>query len=71
MKIIERIGHKTPKKNKVIGIITTGLATASLVIAESGLVDNRPILKISLQVLAGKLGVVSLYQAQKVDGTDK
>lgn len=67
MNIFNRIGRKTPKKNKVIGIITTGLATASLVVAESGIVDSKPLLKLALEVLAGKLGVVTLYNAQKVE----
>jgi len=70
MKLFERIGRKTPKKNKVIGIITTGLATASLVVAESGVIDSKPLLKLGLEVLAGKLGVLSLYQAQKVEKND-
>jgi hypothetical protein len=71
MKLFERIGRKTPKKNKVIGITTTLLATASLVVAESGLVDNRPILKTGLELLSAKLGAISVYQAQKVDENDK
>jgi hypothetical protein len=71
MKLFERIGRKTPKKNKVIGITTTLLATASLVVAESGLVDNRPILKMGLELLSAKLGAISVYQAQKVEENDK
>lgn len=67
MKLIDRIVKPTPKKNKVIGRITTVLGVASLVIAESGLVDNRPLLKLGLEVLSAKFGVVSIYQAQKVE----
>ena len=65
--IISRIGKKTPKKNRLIGKITTVLATASLVVAESGVVDNKPLLKLGLEVFAAKLGVITLYQAQKVE----
>jgi hypothetical protein len=65
--MFRRIGQKTPKKNRIIGQITTVLATASLVVAQSGVVDNKPLLKLGLQVLAGKLGVISLYNAQKVE----
>lgn len=65
--VINRIGQKTPKKNKLIGKITTVLATASLVVAESGVVDNKPLLKLGLEVLSAKLGVITLYQAQKVE----
>ena len=65
--IFNRIGKPTPKKNKLIGKITTVLATASLVVAESGVIDNKPLLKLGLEVLAAKLGVITLYQAQKVE----
>lgn len=34
MKILDRIGAKTPRKNRIIGQITTALATASLIVAE-------------------------------------
>ena len=72
MKLFDRIGAKTPRKNRIIGQITTALATASLIVAESGVIDNRPLIKLGLQVLSAKLGVVSLYHAQKVeDGSDK
>jgi hypothetical protein len=65
MNILKRIGEPTPKKNRIIGQITTALATASLIVAESGVIDNRPLLKLTLQVLSAKLGAVSVYQAQK------
>ena len=67
MKLFRRIGQPTPKKNKIIGQITTFLGVASVVIAESGLVDNRPVLKLGLEILSVKFGGIALYNAQKVD----
>jgi hypothetical protein len=66
MNLIEKIKAKTPKKNKVIGQVTAVLGAVSLAVAESGAVDNRPMLKLGLEVLAVKLGAVSVYNAQKV-----
>ena len=66
MKFLEKIKAKTPKKNKVIGQVTAVLGAVSLAVAESGLVDNRPLIKIGLEVLSVKLGVVAVYNAQKV-----
>jgi hypothetical protein len=67
MNIIERIKEKTPKKNKLVSQITTVLGTVSLAVSQSGLVDQRPILKLGLEVLAVKLGAVAVYNAQKVE----
>lgn len=67
MKFLEKIKGKTPKKNKVIGQVVTVLGAVSLAIAESGIVDNRPLIKIGLEVLSVKLGAVAVYNAQKVE----
>jgi len=67
MNIIERIQEKTPKKNKLGLKIASVLGAVSLAVAESGLVDNRPILKIGLEVLSVKLGAIAVYNAQKVE----
>ena len=67
MKFLEKIKGKTPKKNKVIGQVVTVLGAVSLAIAESGIVDRRPLLKIGLEVLSVKLGGIALYNAQKVE----
>ena len=67
MKFLERIKGKTPKKNKVIGQVVTVLGAVSLAIAESGIVDRKPLLKIGLEVLSVKLGAVAVYNAQKVE----
>ena len=66
MNFLERIKAKTPKKNKKITHITAVIGAVSLAVAESGLVDNRPLIKIGLEVLSVKLGAVAVYNAQKV-----
>jgi len=67
MNIIERIQEKTPKKNKLGLKIASVLGAVSLAVAESGLVDRRPVLKIALEVLSVKLGAIAVYKAQKVE----
>lgn len=66
MKFLDRIKAKTPKKNKRITQVTAIIGAVSLAVAESGLVDNRPLIKIGLEVLSVKLGAVAVYNAQKV-----
>ena len=66
MNFLERLKAKTPRKNKKITQITAVIGAVSLAVAESGLVDNRPLLKIGLEVLSVKLGAVAVYNAQKV-----
>lgn len=66
MNILERLKAKTPKKNKRITQVTAVIGAVSLAVAESGLVDNRPLIKIGLEVLSVKLGAVAVYNAQKV-----
>lgn len=65
MNIIENIKAKTPRKHKIAGRIATALSVASLTIAESGLVDSRPLIKIALQTASAIFGTQSLYHAQK------
>ena len=65
MKLIENIKKPTPRKHKIAGRIVTALSVASLTIAESGVVDNRPLIKVGLQALSGVLGTQALYHAQK------
>lgn len=66
MNILERLKAKTPRKNKKITQITAVIGAVSLAVAESGLVDNRPMIKIGLELLSVKLGAVAVYNAQKV-----
>ena len=65
MKLIENIKKPTPRKHKIAGRIVTALSVASLTIAESGVVDSRPLIKVGLQALSGVLGTQALYHAQK------
>jgi hypothetical protein len=65
MKILERIQAKTPRKHKIAGRIVTALSVVSLTIAESGLVDHKPLIKIGLQTLSVALGGQALFHAQK------
>ena len=66
MNFLERLKAKTPKKNKKITQITAVIGAFSLAVAESGWVDNRPMIKIGLERLSVKLGAVAVYNAQKV-----
>ena len=65
MKLIDNIKKPTPRKHKIAGKIVTALSVASLTIAESGVVDNRPLIKVGLQALSGVLGTQAIYHAQK------
>lgn len=65
MKLIDNIKKPTPRKHKIAGKIATALSVASLTIAESGVVDNRPLIKVGLQALSGVLGTQAIYHAQK------
>lgn len=65
MKLIERIQKPTPKKHKIAGRIATALSVASLTVAESGVVDNRPLIKIALQTVSAIFGTQAIFHAQK------
>lgn len=66
MKIIENFPKPTPRKHKIAGRIATALSIASLSIAESGVVDNRPLIKIALQTASVLLGGQAMYHGNKV-----
>jgi hypothetical protein len=65
MKLIENIKAKTPRKHKIAGKIATVLSVASLTIAESGVIDSRPLIKIALQTVSAIFGTQALFHAQK------
>ena len=67
MKFLERLKARTPKKNKLGVKVATILGAVALSVAESGVVDNRPVIKIALEVLSLKLGAIAVYNAQKVE----
>ena len=66
MRLIERITKPTPKKNRIIGQISTFLFTLLLAYSQAGLIENKWIV-ITLEVLSVKFGIIALYNAQKVD----
>jgi len=65
MKLIDNIKKPTPRKHKIAGKIATILSVAALTVAESGVVDNRPLIKVGLQTLSGVLGCQALFHANK------
>ena len=65
MNIIENIKKPTPRKHKIAGRIATALSVASLTVAESGIVDSRPLIKIALQTVSAIFGTQALYHGQK------
>ncbi len=65
MNIIENFKKPTPRKNKVLGRIATGLSIATLTIAESGLVDSKPLIKIALQTASAVFGGGAVYHGNK------
>lgn len=65
MNIIENIKAKTPRKHKIAGRIATALSVASLTVAESGVVDSRPLIKIALQTVSAIFGTQALFHANK------
>lgn len=65
MELLERIQKTTPRKHKIAGRIVTALSVASLTVAESGVVDSKPLIKVGLQALSVALGSQAVYHAQK------
>lgn len=66
MNILQKIKAKTPPKDKRKGQVLTVLSGTSIAIAQSGLVDNRPMIKEGLNLLGGFLANAALNKAQKV-----
>jgi hypothetical protein len=65
MRIIENLKARTPRLHKIAGRIATALSIASLSIAESGIVDSRPLIKIALQSVSVLFGGQAVYHGQK------
>lgn len=66
MNILQRIKAKTPPKDKRKGQVLTVLSGTAIGIAQSGLVDNRPMIKEGLNLLGGFLANAALNKAAKV-----
>ena len=70
MNIFQRIKAKTPKRNKKIGKIVTVIGGACLLVAESGQIEHKPTLKLTLNVIGLLCGAKALYHAQKVENNE-
>ena len=66
MNLVQKIKAPTPKKDKVKGQVLTVLSGTAIGIAQSGLVDNRPMIKEGLNLLGGFLANAALNRAAKV-----
>ena len=66
MNLVERIKAKTPRKNKIWGRISTAVCGVALMVTESGLVDDKPVIKLGLRAIGMVLGVKAGYDAQTV-----
>ncbi len=64
--LFKRITKKTPKKDKLIGKISTAIGTTCGIVLATGLVLN-PIGIVALIVGATVFGGKAVYHAQKVD----
>lgn len=67
MNIIQRIKAKTPKKDKRKGQVLSAVSASVIGVAQSGLVDNRPLIKEGMTLLGGFLANAALNKAQKVE----
>ena len=66
MNIFQKIKAPTPPKEKRKGQVLTVLSGAAIAVAQSGLVDNRPMIKEGLNLLGGFLANAALNKAAKV-----
>lgn len=66
MKLIENFKKPTPRKHKVWGRIVTALSVGTLAVAESGIVDSKPLIKIALESASIVLGGQAVYHGNKV-----
>ena len=66
MNILQKIKAPTPPKEKRKGQVLTVLSGLSFGIAQSGLVEERPLIKEGLNILGGFLANAALNKAAKV-----
>ncbi|MBI2258181.1 MAG: hypothetical protein HYU67_04690 [Flavobacteriia bacterium] len=67
MNIFKRIKAKTPAKHKKIGRLFTVVGGACVFVAESGMIDTKPNLKLTLNIIGLLSGAKAFYHAQKVE----
>ena len=69
MNIIEKIKARSSKKNRRKGQIATAVSGTALLIAESGLIENNPKLKMALWLVSGIAGIIAGNKAIQTEET--
>jgi hypothetical protein len=69
MNIIEKIKARSSKRNRRKGQLATAVSGTALLIAESGLVEANPKLKMALWLVSGIAGIIAGNRALKNDET--
>ena len=71
MNIIEKIKARSSKRNRRKGQLATAVSGTALLIAESGLVESNPKLKMALWLVSGIAGIIAGNKALKTEETLK
>lgn len=71
MNIIEKIKARSSKRNRRKGQVATAVSGTALLIAESGLVNANPKLKMALWLVSGIAGIIAGNKALKTEETIK
>jgi len=69
MNIIEKIKARSSKRNRRKGQLATAVSGTALLIAESGLVESNPKLKMALWLVSGIAGIIAGNKALKTEET--
>lgn len=71
MNIVEKIKARSSKRNRRKGQVATAVSGTALLIAESGLVNANPKLKMALWLVSGIAGIIAGNKALKTEETLK
>lgn len=71
MNIIKKIKARSSKRNRRKGQVATAVSGTALLIAESGLVNANPKLKMALWLVSGIAGIIAGNKALKTEETIK
>ena len=71
MNIVEKIKARSSKRNRRKGQVATAVSGTALLIAESGLVNANPKLKMALWLVSGIAGLIAGNKALKTEETIK
>lgn len=71
MNIVEKIKARSSKRNRRKGQVATAVSGTALLIAESGLVNSNPKLKMALWLVSGIAGIIAGNKALKTEETIK